>query len=171
MNRCATLAATLACLLLIAGCGESSSGAGPAETAEWLIADEPAGALTVARAKSDASEGDTITVRGRVGGRVDPISRESPLFTIVDLEIPHCGEIKGDACPTPWDYCCEPGETMKKHSATVLIVGDDNHPITGDPASAGLKPLDEVVVVGVVGARPSGDVLLIRARAVHRVGG
>lgn len=162
-----------ACALLLAGCGE---GAAPERGADrgnappaWVLASAPADAREVAAAKASAKEGDEVVVRGRIGGRAQPMSEESPVFTLIDLSIPHCGQIAGDSCPTPWDYCCETPESITANTATVQIVGSDGRPIGESPAAHGFEPLDEVIVVGTVGPRPDERVLTIRARGVHRV--
>ncbi|MEM8756750.1 MAG: hypothetical protein AAGF47_03095 [Planctomycetota bacterium] len=97
------------------------------------------------------------------------MSPGSPVFTVVDLAVPHCGEIPGDNCPAPWDYCCETPESMAANTATIQLVGSDGSPLDASPAEHGFEPLDEVVIVGVVGARPDERVLTIRATGVHRV--
>ncbi|MCL4742017.1 MAG: hypothetical protein KJZ54_07420 [Phycisphaerales bacterium] len=157
----------------LAGCGEpaptSTSTKAPGTPPAWLLATEPAGALSVADAKADATEGETIVVRGRIGGRKAPISADSPVFVIVDLSLPHCGEDPDDKCPTPWDYCCEPKSDLAARSATVQIVDAEGN--TAPPIGDALKPLDEVLVVGTVGARPNENVLTIRATGIYRVGG
>lgn len=165
----------LAGAALIAGCGGgSNSDYGDSdETAantqsSWLAQQAPQNVVDVASAKKDAGEGDRIAVRGVIGGRLDAISKESAVFVIMDPSIPSCADNPEDACRTPWDYCCETPETIAANSATVQIVG------AGDGASirgAGLSELDEVIVEGAVGPRPSGDVLVIRADSVYRVPG
>lgn len=161
--------------VLAAGCGGSESPSSASPTASgasdaWLLTSEPDGAVAVKDAKASAKEGDTIVVRGRIGGRADPVSTSSPVFTIVDLSVPHCGENPEDGCRTPWDYCCEPAEILKAATATVQLVDGSGGASPIDPVAAGLKPLDEVIVVGTVGPRPSGEVLTIRATGVHRAG-
>ena len=153
---------------MIVGCSDRS---GPESTSSndtgWMLGEEPAGAVSVVEAKATAKEGETVVVRGRIGGRKTPISSESPVFTIVNLEVPHCGQMgEEDHCPTPWDYCCETPEDLRANSATVQLVGDGESAI--DPTAGGLAGLDEVVVVGTVGPRPSQDVLTIRATSVFR---
>ena len=91
----------------------------------------------------------------------------SPVFTVVDLEIPHCGQIPGDTCGTPWDYCCEPRDSLTANAATVQLVDSDGEPIAG--GAGPLRPLDEIVVIGSVGPRPDDQVLTIRATGVYRV--
>lgn len=137
----------------------------------WLLAHAPETALPVAEAKSTAAEGDTLAVRGRIGGSREPLNADSPVFVIVDPSVKHCGDLGDDHCPTPWDYCCEPRESLITNSITVQIVGPDGAPIDADVVAAGLEPLDEVVVIGTVGPRPSEQVLTIRATGVYRVGG
>jgi hypothetical protein len=131
----------------------------------------PEGAVDVAAAKQTAKEGDSVVVRGRIGGRVEPISKDSAVFVIVDPVLLSCDQIEGDTCSTPWDYCCETPESMAANNATVQIVDASGAPIAIDVQTVGLKPLDTIVIVGTVGPRPSPQVLTIKATGVHRVGG
>lgn len=141
----------------------------PNASAAWLLTEAPAGARTVAEIKPTAADGDSVVLRARIGGRLEPITPGAPVFVVIDRSVPACSEIPGDNCPTPWDYCCEPRESLTAHSATVQVVGPDGSPVAGDLAQAGLKPLDEVIVIGTVAARPSPEVLTIRATGVHKV--
>lgn len=158
--------------------GNSGSNGGDtvsADKAAWLLASAPQGdVMSVAQAKADATEGQTIMVLGRIGGRMEPLSSDSAVFVIVDMEILHCGQMgEKDHCPTPWDYCCEPPDNLAANSATVQLVnaeaGDALEDV--DPIAAGLEPLDEVIIVGTVGPRPSPEVLTIQATGVHRKSG
>ncbi|MEO1007634.1 MAG: hypothetical protein AAFX79_03650 [Planctomycetota bacterium] len=160
--------------LFLVGCSEStteSSSATRSTDVPWMLATAPGDARSVISAKAEATEGDTITVRGIIGGRVEALSPESPVFQIIDasLENPCVGD--DDHCPTPWDYCCNPPEELMRHAATVQIVDASGAPVGDDVIAAGLEPLQEVIVTGTVGARPSQDVLTIRATGVHRAGG
>jgi hypothetical protein len=74
-----------------------------------------------------------------------------------------------DHCPTPWDYCCETPASKLANSATIQLVDGAGQPLSIDLESFGLKPLEEVIVVGTVGLRPSGDVLMIHATGLHRI--
>lgn len=157
--------------LLLMGCGEEPTASTPAPAGEkpaWLLDAAPPDARSIVEAKAAAKEGDVVAVRGRIGGRAEPISAESPVFQLMDLAVPHCGQIPGDTCPTPWDYCCEPRDNLTAHAATVQVVDADGRPIADSPARHGLAPLDEVVVVGTVAPRPDDRVLTIRARGVYR---
>jgi len=156
--------------LVMVGCTDEateSTSTSDSAHSDWLLASEPAGAVSITQVNTEVTGGDRVAVRGRIGGRQQPLSNESPVFTIVDLSLPHCGEIPGDSCPTPWDYCCEPGEIITANSATVQLVGEDGSPLDVDPIAGGLSPLDEVVVFGEVAPRSSGGSLTIRATGVH----
>lgn len=156
------------------GCGEetstSSNGSASATpaSATFLLASAPAGAVDIVSAKQTAKEGDTITVRGKIGGRVEPMSEGSAVFVVMDLSEQSCDELHADRCPTPWDYCCTPPDAIKAKSATVQIVDASGRALEIDLGDAGLSPLDRVVVVGEVGPRPNEDVLIIRATGVYR---
>jgi len=174
--RAAAAATVIAALavstLLLAGCGqaegdeEQASANAARADASWLVEAAPANAVDVSGVKRQAAEGDRVVVRGVIGGRRDAISEESPVFVIMDPAIPSCADDPGDACATPWDYCCETPQVIAANSATVQVIGAD-----ATPRAAGLEELDEVIVEGVIGPRPSGDVLVIRAERVHRVEG
>lgn len=177
MHRITTTALTAAALLSLAACSESSNApqadAGASTPSDqpaahaWVLADAPRGDVSVTQAKSTAAEGERIVVRGRIGGRHEPMSAESPVFTIVDLDLEYCGQhTDDDHCNTPWDYCCETPGTITTNSATVQVQGEGV-----DLVGAGLKPLDEVVLIGTVGPRPDERVLTILATGLYRVGG
>jgi len=173
MTRSISACFVLAAALGFAGCGQSGtaenegSSAGPAA---WLIDSEPADALAVAQAKSQLQAGDEVVVRGRIGGRANPMSDDSPVFTVMDLSVPHCGQMgDDDHCPTPWDYCCESRDSIKANAATVQVIDARGSPVGDKLAAAGLSNLDEVVLVGTVGPRPNEDVLMIKATGVYRV--
>lgn len=181
MSRVVTLMLVPILLAGLSGCDNAgtpqsnddsarSDNATATNTAAWLLDAAPANAKPVVAAKADATEGQQIVVRGRIGGRKEPMTNDSAVFTIVDLEIPYCGQHSEHGCPTPWDYCCETPETMMANSATVQLVDGAGAALDVDPIAAGLEPLDEVVVVGTVGPRPSKEVLTIRATGVFRSG-
>jgi hypothetical protein len=160
----------------LAGCGgsatpadEASAQAGPV-AASWLLADMPAGAVPVVQARQTAREGDQVVVRGRIGGRTDPLSHDVAVFVIMDPALPSCRD-RGGPCKKPWDYCCETTETITANSATVQLVDDARTPMAIDLGGHGFEPLDEVVVVGTVAPRPNEAMLVIHAEKIHRVSG
>ena len=159
-------------LLIVAGCSESNSNpinnqtqnSTQNEMASWVLTSEPQGAVSVTEAKSIAKEGDEIVIRGRIGGRPNPMDAASPVFTIVDLELEYCGQNTSDGCTSPWDYCCETPDTISTNSATIQVVSDDTVDLTSE-----LEPLDEVILRGTVGPRTDERLLIIRANGVYRV--
>ncbi len=161
---------------VLSGCGDSSlpgtdaaSDSSP-PAALWLLAETPQDAIPVAQAKRTAREGDRIVVRGRIGGRADPLSHDVAVFVMMDPAVLSCRE-SGDGCKKPWDYCCETPQTIASNIATVQLIGDTESPMPIDLGAHGFKPLDEVVVVGTVAPRPSAAVLVIRAEKIHRIRG
>lgn len=169
------LASTLA---LAAGCDSSSSDStsssgqttpatdGQVAQASWLLSEAPAEYREVGEAKQNAQAGEAIVLRGRIGGRKAPITGESPAFIIMDASVPSCAE--DGHCAMPWDYCCETPETITANSATIVVLDASGNPTDEDLTAAGLEPLDEVIVVGTVKARPNKDVLEIHATGIHR---
>ena len=167
--RTGLLLSTLLIVIAVGGCKDSSTSPGaPATTPTWLLAAMPSGAIPVAEAKQSAREGEQVVVRGRIGGRRDPMNTNVAVFVMIDPAIPHC-EI--GACKTPWDYCCETPESITSNSATVQLVGDTGKSMNIDLGKHALKPLDEIVVVGTVGPRPTAEVFVIHAQKIHRVAG
>ncbi len=173
-SRTMILALSLAAL---AGCDRSqptSTGAdrpAPGANPGWLLASAPENPAEIQAAKASAAEGDQVTVRGRIGGRREPITDGAATFVMMDAGVPSCAENPDDACATPWDYCCEPAEVKEANSATVQLVDAAGAPIEADLALLGIGPLDEVIVVGTVAPRPTPGVLVIKATALHVVGG
>ncbi|UYV12148.1 MAG: hypothetical protein NCW75_12700 [Phycisphaera sp.] len=149
--------------------GDSTSSAAPT-TANWQLASMPADAQGVKAIKDTAAEGDTVTVRGIIGGRKDALSTDSAFFVMVDPGLENICTSEDDHCATPWDYCCAMPEDVQANSATVQLVDADGNPLEFDLSAQGVSPLDEVVVVGTVAARPTPQVLTIRATGLHRVG-
>lgn len=175
MNRLCSRILVCFAAAAISACGESGGDSAAASTNDtsWLLTAAPADAAPVAEAKSSVEAGQQVVIRGRIGGRMEPVASDSSAFTIVDLGELYCGQDnpEDDHCPTPWDYCCTSPSGLQASTATVQIVDAEGVPIDTDPVAAGLSPLDEIIVVGTVGPRPTPEVLMIRATGVHRVGG
>lgn len=142
-------------------------GNGAALPAGLFVATEPSGAAEVGAAKASASEGETIIVRGRIGGSASPFVEGRAVFTVADLSLPPCNANPDDACETPWDYCCEPTERITRLIATVQVVGSDGQPLkVGLQTSSPLKPLAEVVVRGRVSRKQGDQILVIDAAEI-----
>ena len=133
-----------------------------AQSNQWLLSNAPQDAISITQARLSAKEGDTVVIRGRIGGRKSPVSDESPVFTVVDLGVPYCGQFEEDGCGTPWDYCCESPDTIIANSATIQVEAEGDVRLV----AAGLEALDEVILIGTVGPRPSDAIFTIRASGV-----
>ncbi len=152
------------------GCGQSNESGGAsadadADDASWRLTSAPDGALGVVKVKAAAAAGDRVVVRGKIGGRMEPISPDSGLFVIMDPALPSCADNLNDGCPTPWDYCCELPETIAANAATVQLRQADGTPVVLSEGQ--LKPLNEVIVVGTVAQRPNDQTLVVTAEGVY----
>jgi hypothetical protein len=169
MMKPTKMIACLATAALLLGCSESSPDGEPMvevhppTEAAWLLTDMPDDIMDVGWAKASAAEGETVALKGRIGGRIDPMSTDMAVFIIVDSAVPSCLDKAHDSCPTPWDYCCEPKDSLMANNATIQLIGDDGAPLAIDLQQHGFKPLDEVVIQGTVAPRPSDAVLIVKA--------
>ena len=123
-NRALFLALPLAIVVClgVASCGKSGDAkkAAPPPASNlpdsFLLKSAPGDAKTVADVRANAKTGDQVVVTGLVGGSAEPFTSGAAALTIVDASVKACTE---DHCPTPWDYCCEPVENLRKNMLTV----------------------------------------------------
>jgi hypothetical protein len=142
------------------GCGAPS---GDERASEFLLATEPAGAVDVLALRTAAQDQQDVVVVGRVGGRKDPWIKGMAAFPIVDRSLKACSEIPGDACPTPWDYCCEPN--LAAATALVRIVDESGNTIKEDPRELlNLKELQTVVIKGKAKRDQEGNVTVLASQ-------
>jgi hypothetical protein len=162
------LTATFAVILGVGsfvGCGTSpspSTGAAPsAEGAAYRLATEPTGARGVREVRADAKDQDEIAVVGRIGGDANPWIEGQAAFLVVDTSLKPCNEQDDDACPTPWDYCCD-ADTLAESKAMVKIVDESGKPLAIDARKLlGLKELQTVVVHGRANRDESGNLTVL----------
>src|SRR5688500_4925441 len=181
MKKLATITLiSAAAILVVVGCRrEEEIDATPATTspsaagvaplpAGLLVTEAPANAQDVTAVRKDAKDGDAVVIRGKIGGREEPIAKNRAIMTILDPSVTTCDTMPGDACKTPWDACCEPSEKIAANSATVQVVDAQGKPLAANLESiTGLKPLSKVTVAGVA-RRPAGsDVLIVEANKIH----
>jgi len=157
MKRIVTLS-VLGCLLV--GCSGDRPAAGSSRSAAALapfqLGSKPEGAVAVLAAKQ-VPAGEPIVVVGRISSTVKGLAA----FTLTDERLPYCGQrTPEDNCPTPWDYCCEDGETKSEHTLTVEARGADGRPVAADELT-GLRLLDLVVVKGKIERDAHGNVAVI----------
>ena len=140
----------------------------PKIPAEVFVDEAPEDAKCVAEVKKSAKKGDEVVIAAKIGGRAEPFIRNRAMFLVADRCLRSCDEIPGDTCVKPWDYCCEPAESLKANTATILIAGPDGKPLKC-PAQgvAGLEPLALVVIEGKVVERDDKGVFVVEARRIH----
>jgi hypothetical protein len=176
-SRLLVLSASLVaggCAVLV-GCERRASTASSGNPAGALpgglfLASTPAGAKPVEEIKGAAKAGDTVAIRGRIGGSEEPFVEGRAVFTVMGPGLPYCsaGSPMPD-CKTPWDYCCENPGDIAEHMATVQVVDAAGAPLRrGLRGQNGLKELSEVIVVGKV-SQAEGKVLVVNATGIYRV--
>jgi hypothetical protein len=168
------LAAVLA--LSISACGKKdtpSADGGGAKTSEIptsvIASTAPEGALSVVAARAAAKPGQPITLRGKVAGKMNPISDAAAILVLADeTAIKSCDEIPGDMCETPWDYCCEESATIAASTATIQVRDADGKLVRATLRGVGdLKELSRLVVSGTVDVASTDTALIVNADKIH----
>lgn len=167
------LTVTCLSLVLLASPAAAPAAAAPsalaadALPANLFLAERPAGAKELRDAKAAAKKGDPIVFRARIGGRSAPFVKDRSICIVIDDRLKSCDEIPGDTCPKPWDYCCEPKESLKASVATLQVVGADGKPLkVAIEGANGLKPLSKVVVKGTVAEAGPDGLLVVNAEGI-----
>ena len=157
--------------VFLSGCGKSEeapvepSASGSADVGnparEALLAERPVGTVALATALNAGLEGVEVTVEGRVGGTLDPITDGFAAFVLADEAIWFCDEGEDDHCPTPWDACCENPETVKSLRILVQFPDEEGYPLRGHLLKElGLAPNQTVAVTGQMATDAQGNRLL-----------
>jgi hypothetical protein len=133
--------------------------------ASVVSATAPDGALGVVEARAAAKPGEAIVLRGKVGGKMKPISDAAAILVIADEKaITSCDMNPDDQCTTPWDYCCEEASTIAASTATIQVLGDDGKLLRSTLRGTGdLKELSHLVVAGTVDAASTAEALIVNA--------
>ena len=131
-----------------------------------FLAAEPAGAKPLEELKKTAKAGESVTLRGRIGGIEDPFVAGRAVFTVMGPGIKACSDNPDDHCKTPWDYCCEPLEELKVGTANVEFREAGKIVRSSMKGFHGLDHLKEVVVVGKPEKDAAGNVTVV-AKGVY----
>jgi len=166
-------------VLVAAGCDagsktpakpEAGNGGTTAELpASLFLKAAPANPKNVGELAGTAKPGDAVVVRGVIGGSVDPFISKRAIMTVADRRMKSCEDMGGlDHCKTPWDYCCEPRESLKVNLASVQVVDGEGHVLKADlKGQGGLDPSRKIVIEGKVAPESSKDSLVINATGVY----
>ena len=135
----------------------------------FVSATAPDGALGVVEARAAAKPGETIVLRGKVGGKMKPISDVAAILVLADEKaIASCDQNPADLCETPWDYCCEEASKIAASTATIQVKGGDGELLRSTLRGIGdLKELSFLVVSGTVDAASTPEALIVNADKIH----
>jgi hypothetical protein len=166
--RCNLLSgvAFLALFGAVVGCTSSNSppaasGGPSADGEQYRLVTEPAGAKGVKEVKATSKDEEEVIVVGRIGGDVNPWIEGQAAFLIVDPSLKPCNEKDDDACPTPWDYCCDTDQ-LPECKAMVKVGGPDGKTVATDARQLlGLKELQTVVVHGRAKRDEAGNLTVL----------
>lgn len=123
----------------------------------------PANAISVSAARQNARPGQIITLQGKIGGTVKPIATGRAIFLMTDSALPGCT----CGCPTPWDSCCVPRQTVMANMVTIQVPDGNGRPLKANLLGVnGLKPAAEVVVRGTV-SKQSPSLLVLDAKNIY----
>lgn len=152
--------------LFAAACGNAETtkapSPGPAAASQHVVAADPGPALGVVDAKLAGPKDEVIA-----HGRIQNLVKGFAVFTMMDTELPYCGETdKSDRCETPWDYCCEQQKTRTANSLVVELRSADGKPLPAT-ALADLRLLDDVKAVGKLEKDADGNFTLV-AKSLFR---
>jgi len=155
------------------GCDRSSANKSKPERAAatlpstLFLTASPAKPAEISAARSTAKPGEKVVLGGRVGGRKDPFVDGRAIFTIAETSLPTCDAKQDDGCTTPWDYCCETPEELRRAVATIQVVDAAGLPLKSDLKNVGnLKPMAEVVVEGRIAGGSTADSLVVDASGI-----
>jgi hypothetical protein len=120
-------------------------------------------------ARTTAQPGDEIVIKGLVMGREKVFVDGRASFLLGDREkLTPCNERPDDACPTPWDACCDTAEAKRTAIASIQILDADGRVLAGGiKGTRGLKELSAVTVSGTVDPGSTEGNFIINAKQIH----
>ena len=146
----------------------SSNNAGAQAQALFHTGEPPSMARPIGEIVQSPSVGEEVTVRGQIGGAVDPFGEGYAIFLLADESLLFCDEMEM-SCPTPWDACCEDPEKVQANRALVQITDEKGQVL---PLSLkdfeGLAPNSKVVVAGKVAEVDQAGNVIIDASGIYR---
>lgn len=170
--KTALVLAGLASLVVLNSCKEAAplTEVAPINQLESVLLTElPAGALSVADAFANPTPGTSITITGKVMGRMEPFIENRAMVVLGDpSKITPCNRKHDDGCQTPWDVCCDDPEVIKKSVATIQILGENGRPLKqGLKGLSGIQELTTLTVLGEIAEGSNAENLLINASGIH----
>ena len=135
----------------------------------FFVTAAPGKPVAVQQLKAQAQEGDEAIVRVVVGGEKHVFVEDRAIVKVIDASIENPCLAPGDACQTPWDYCCTPAEELLLHRATVKVTDDQDKTLKLCLKGQGdIEELKTLVVKGVVAMGSDDRNLVINARCIFQ---
>lgn len=168
----------LALAAALSACGKQTSTSEPESKVEAAGQTEPLAALfatapapsgqPLQAALKEGKPGDTIRVRGKIGGTGNPFAEGYAVFMLADESLVFCNETGGDNCPTPWDACCEDPEKIRKNRTVVQFSDSAGNVIpTSLKGIHGLQEMKRVTVEGTLVQLDEGGGLLVEGTRIY----
>lgn len=148
----------------VIGCSGGTPSTSPTVVADpaFIAKEEPAGAIGVGAARKSAKNATEVVITGRVGGSAEPFVAGLSAFTIVDPSLQPCGAEEG--CPTPWDYCCDPGAVAANIATVKLVDGKGQLVAKSAKELLGIPELATVVVRGQAEVDGQGNLAIVASQ-------
>jgi len=151
----------LSSVVVIAACSQQAQPDAVPAASPYRLSSEPADARGVAEVRTSGKEDGMVVVVGRIGGDAKPWVDGMAAFLLTDTSLTPCNARPGDACPTPWDYCCDL-DRLKDSKVMVKLVDKQGRVVKSDVRKLlGVKELDTVVIQGRVKRDDTGNVTIL----------
>lgn len=154
----------VAAVALVA-CGDSrapvdSTSSLPPLPEHYVAAAPLPGAQHVKEVRETAAEGQRVTLKGTLQD-----FGALATFRLVDDSLNHCGELgDDDHCSTPWDFCCEDPDALRRYTVNVEFLDGEVPGPWRLRGAHGLDRLKEVTVAGVLHVDERGNLRLAADR-------
>ena len=157
-------------LVAFSGCGgaPATESAANVDGAQFLLNEEPDGAVGVIAARESAEDGAPLVLVGRVGGSATPWIDGRAAFMLVDASMAVVNDseemVDGALCT---EGCC--ADELKECTTLVKVVDAGGQVVPVDSRKLlGLKESDMVVVEGAAKKDKSGNFSMLATRVFIR---
>lgn len=148
--------------------GSPTSAAAALPAGLFLAQSPSADVVDVAEVVAEGQDGQSVAVRGLIGGRRDPFVANRAVMLLTDVNTTTCHAAGDTGCPTPWDYCCVPREQLQGKTLSVQVSDADGQPLRASlHGVAGLEPSATVVVQGIVRRDGDSGTTALHASGIH----
>ncbi len=116
-----------------------------------------------------ARPGDDVVIEAKVMGTKHPFVDNRAVFVVGDEgTLTSCDLRHDDACPTPWDNCCDDPEAVRAGTATIQVVDESGEVLRhGIKGIAGLEELSRLRIEGRVAPASTEAAFIINAARIE----